>query len=119
MRTMTWMGVVAFLVFMLGMAGCGGGDSPPAASSPPATSSGPSGGPAPGMGGPPGPGGAAPEAPKPAADAAKTDTKVSDDEDDPWGDEKATVRGAVGTALLRGFTQGEAGKADGTPKVGR
>jgi len=119
MRTMTWMGVAAVLVFVLGMAGCGGGDSPPAASSPPATSSGPSSGPMPGMGGPPGAGSAAPEAAKPPADAAKAETKASDGEDDPWGDEKPTVSGAVGKALLRGFTQGGAAKTDEAPKFGR
>jgi len=110
----TWIGVAAVLVCVLGMAGCGGGDRPPAASSPPATTpSGP-------MGGPPGAGSPTPEAPKPpVADPAKTETKASDGEDDPWGNEKPTVSGAVGTALLRGFTQGGSAKTDETPKFGR
>jgi len=114
MRRMRWIGVAAVLVFVLGMAGCGGGNSPPAASSPPATAP---GGP---MGGPPGAGSPAPEAPKPpAAEPAKTETKASDGEDDPWGNEKPTVSGAVGKAMLRGFTQGESAKTDEAPKFGR
>jgi hypothetical protein len=77
------------------------------------------GGPTPGMGTPPGAGSPAPEAPKPPADAAKTETKASDGEDDPWGNEKPTVSGAVGKALLRGFTQGGPAKTDEAPKFGR
>jgi len=46
----------------------------------------------------------------------KTDTKADDDSDDPWFGEKKTVTGAVGKALLRGFTGGGGGpKKDELP----
>jgi hypothetical protein len=39
----------------------------------------------------------------------KADAKPDDDSDDPWFGEKKTVTGAVGKALLRGFTGGGGG----------
>ncbi len=96
MKAATWLGAVVVLGMVVVLLGCGSKDSAPPAPS--------AGGPPPGAGpmGPPAPAVAEPEKPK-------ADAKPEDDSDDPWFGEKKTVTGAIGKALLRGWTRGGGG----------